>query len=108
MGAPLLRRPKHAGTVLFTYVRPRFGATVGAVAVGRRPDSDFLFGYIPPIYFADGYARLDLGGWYNVTSHITAYANLGNALNNHYNEVLGYPALKANFRAGLRFRLGGE
>jgi vitamin B12 transporter len=108
VGAPLLRRPKHAGTLLLTYTSPRFGATIGVVAVGRRPDSDFLFGYIPPIYYAAGYARVDLGGWYNVTHHITAYANLGNALNDHYNEVLGYPALKANFRAGLRFRFGGE
>ncbi len=108
VGAPLLRRPKQAGTVLFTYVRTRFGATIGAVAVGRRPDSDFLFGLIPPIYYAAGYVRVDLGGWYNVTHIVTAYANLDNALNDHYNEVLGYPALKANFRAGLRFRLGGE
>jgi len=108
VGAPLLRRPRHAGTVLFTYTRSRFGALLGVVAVGRRPDSDFLFGYIPPIYYAAGYARVDLGGWYNLTHHITAYANVGNALNDHYNEVLGYPALKANFRAGLRFRLGGE
>ena len=108
VGAPLLRRPKHAGTVLLTYSKPKFGASVATVAVGRRPDSDFLFGLIPPIYYAAGYARVDLGGWYNITRHITAYANVGNALNNHYNEVLGYPALKANFRAGLRFRLGGE
>ena len=108
VGAPLLRRPKQAGTAMFTYVRQRFGATVGAVALGRRPDSDFLFGLIPPIYYAAGYVRVDLGGWYNLTRHITAYANLNNAFNEHYNEVLGYPALKANFRAGLRFRLGGE
>jgi vitamin B12 transporter len=108
VGAPLLRRPKQAGTLLATYTRPRIGATVGAVAVGRRPDSDFLFGLIPPLYYAAGYARLDLGVWYNATHHVTMYANLNNALNNHYNEVLGYPALKANFRAGLRFQLGGE
>jgi len=108
VGAPLLRRPKHAGTLLVTYTRPRFGATLGTVAVGRRPDSDFLFGYIPPIYYAAGYARLDLGGWCNVTRHVTLYGNVNNALNNHYNEVLGYPALKANFRAGMRFTLGGE
>ena len=108
VGAPLLRRPKQAGSVLVTYTRSRFGATAAVVAVGRRPDSDFLFGFIPPIYFADGYARLDLGGWFNINRHVTAYANVNNALNNHYNEVLGYPALKANFRAGLRFTLGGE
>jgi outer membrane receptor protein involved in Fe transport len=103
-----LRRPKQAGTLLVTYTRPRFGATVGTVAVGRRPDSDFLFGLIPPIYYAAGYARVDLGGWYNMTRHITMYANMNNAFNNHFSEVLGYPALKANFRAGLRFTLGGE
>ena len=63
------------------------GSRAGVVAVGRRPDSDFLFGYIPPIYYAAGYARVDLGGWYSFTHHVTAYANLDNAFNNHYNEV---------------------
>jgi vitamin B12 transporter len=108
VGAPLLRRPKQAGTVLLTYTKPKWGASSGVVAVGRRPDSDFLYGYIPPIYYAAGYARVDLGGWYSFTNHITAYANLNNAFNNHYNEVLGYPALGTAVRAGLRFRFGGE
>ena len=107
-GAPLLRRPKHAGVLLLTYTRHRWSANTGVTAVGRRPDSDFLFGYIPPIYYAAGYATVNFGGWYAFTHHITAYGNIDNALNNHYNEVLGYPALKANFRAGLRFRFGGE
>ena len=108
VGAPLLRRPKQAGTVLLTYTQPKWGATAGVVAVGRRPDSDFLFGYISPIYYAAGYARVDLGGWYSFTHHITAYANLNNAFDNHYNEVLGYPALGISVRAGMRFTFGGE
>src|SRR5664279_6006268 len=87
---------------------PRWGGFLGGTAVGQRPDSDFLFGYIPPIYSAAGYARLDLGGWYAIGHHVTAYANVNNALNNHYNEVLGYPALRTNFRAGMRFSFGGE
>ncbi len=108
VGAPLLRRPKQAGTLLLTYTKSKWGASVGAVAVGRRPDSDFLFGYIPPIYYAAGYARVDIGGWYSFTRHITAYANLNNAFDNHYNEVLGYPALGVNVRAGMRLTFGGE
>ena len=108
IGAPLLRRPKQAGMLLLTYTRQRWGGFLGVTAVGQRPDSDFLFGFIPPIYYAAGYARVDLGGWYAVNHHITAYANVNNALNNHYNEVLGYPALRANFRAGMRFSFGGE
>ena len=104
-GKPLLRRPKHSGSVLLAYLSSRWGANLGGSFVGRRPDSDF-FGF--GITHADGYARLDVGGWYAINSRITIYANINNALNDHYNEVVGYPALTANFRAGIRFRIGGE
>jgi len=106
-GQPLLRRPKHSGNLLLTYLGSRWGADLGGTFVGRRLDSDFLFlGF--DITHAAGYARVDLGGWYAVNSRITAYANVENALNNHYNEVVGYPALTAGFTAGMRFRIGGE
>jgi len=104
-GAPLLRRPKHSGSLLLNYLGRRWGANVGGSFVGRRPDSDFLgFG----IDHAPGYARVDLGGWYAIQSHVTAYLNIENALDKQYEEVVGYPALGVNFRAGLRFRLGGD
>jgi len=104
-GQPLLRRPKHSGNFLLTYLGSRWGANLGGSFVGRRADSDFL-GF--KIDHAAGYARVDLGGWYAITSRVTAYANAENVLNAHYNEVVGYPALTANFRAGVRFRIGGE
>jgi vitamin B12 transporter len=104
-GNPLLRRPKQSGTTLLNYLGTRWGANLGGSFVGRRPDSDFVDNLVD---HAAGYARVDLGGWYAINSRITAYANVGNALNAHYNEVVGYPALTANFRAGFRFRIGGE
>jgi outer membrane receptor protein involved in Fe transport len=73
--------------------------------VGRRPDSDFVDNLVD---HAAGYARVDLGGWYAINSRFTAYAAVGNVLNAHYNEVVGYPAMTANFRVGLRFRIGGD
>jgi outer membrane receptor protein involved in Fe transport len=104
-GQSLLRRPKHSGTLRATYLRKHWGADLGGSFVGRRNDSDFLgLG----IDHASGYALVNLGGWYTVNSRVTAYVNVGNALNAHYNEVVGYPALTANFRAGFRFRIGGE
>jgi vitamin B12 transporter len=104
-GNPLQRRPKHSATTLLSYLGTRWGTNLGGSFVGRRPDSDFDgLG----INHAAGYARVDLGGWYAINSRVTAYANVQNALNDHYNEVLGYPALTANFRAGFRFRIGGE
>ena len=104
-GQPLLRRPKHSATTLLTYSGKRWGANLAGSFVGRRKDSDFLgFG----INHAAGYARVDMGGWYSLTSRVTAYATLQNALDKQYQEVVGYPALGANFRAGMRFRIGGE
>ncbi len=104
-GNPLLRRPKHSGTVLLNYLGTHWGANLGGSFVGRRPDSDFIDTLVD---HAAGYARVDLEGWYAINSRIAAYAVVGNAPNAHYNEVVGYPALTANFRAGLRFRVGGE
>jgi len=104
-GQPLLRRPKHSATVLLSYLGNRWGANLGTSFVGHRSDSDFLgFG----INHAAGYVRTDLGGWYAVTSRVTTYVNVENALDRRYNEVVGYPALPINFRGGVRFRLGGE
>ncbi|MGI9101227.1 MAG: TonB-dependent receptor [Terriglobales bacterium] len=107
-GAPLIRRPKYAGSLLATYAARKWGANLGGTFVGRRPDSDFGLGLIPAVTHAAGYARVDLGGWYDLTHRVTAYVRVENAFNRHYEEAAGYPALKANFRAGMRFRVGGE
>jgi vitamin B12 transporter len=104
-GDPLLRRPKHSATMLLGYLGTRWGANLGGSFVGRRPDSDFAgFG----IDHAAGYVRADVGGWWAANRRVTAYANLENALDRRYNGVVGYPALPINFRAGFRFRIGGE
>ena len=114
-GDPLLHRPKHAGMILVDYLGTRWGANLSGSFVGRRPDYDFPFDALPygsdfafTTYHAAGYALVNLGGWYAIDSRITAYASFDNALNRHYNEVVGYPALTANFRAGFRFRIGGK
>lgn len=105
VGQPLLRRPKHSATMLLTYLGTHWGGDVRGSFVGRRADSDFLdFG----INHAPGYVRVDMGGWYAVNSRMTAYVTIENVLDRQYNEVVGYPALGTNFRAGMRFRIGGE
>jgi vitamin B12 transporter len=104
-GSPLRRRPRHSANLLLSYLGSRWGANLGGSFVGRRADTDFLgFG----IDHAAGYVRADVGGWYAVRPRITVYANVENALDRRYNEVVGYPALPVNFRAGVRFRVGGE
>jgi len=104
-GQPLLRRPKHSATAVITYLGSRWGAELSSSFMGRRVDSDFLgFG----ITHAPGYVLVNSGIWYRVHPRITAYVNGENLTNRFYEEVVGYPALGANFRAGIRFRVGGE
>ena len=104
-GQPLLRRPKHSATESLSYLGKRWGGNLSGSFVGRRADSDFdSFG----IDHAAGYVRVDMGGWYAIRGYVTAYVNVSNALDRRYNEVVGYPALPVNFRAGVRFRIGGE
>jgi vitamin B12 transporter len=104
-GEPLIRRPRHSGSLLLNYLGSRWGGNLGGSFLGRRADSDFLgLG----INHAAGYARVDLGGWYAINPHLTSYVNIENALDKHYEEVVGYPALGISFRAGLRFRFGGS
>jgi vitamin B12 transporter len=104
-GQPLLRRPKHSATLLTSYLGTRWGADLSGNFVGRRADSDF-FGY--GFDHTPGYVLVNAGGWYNLTSRVTTYVNLENLLDRPYEEVIGYPALGINFRAGMRFRIGGE
>jgi len=104
-GEPFIRRPKHSGTMLLSYLGSRWGGTLSGSFVGRRTDSDFE-GF--NIDHTPGHFLLDVGGWYKIHPRITAYANVENATDRFYEEVTGYPALRANFRAGMRFRIGGE
>jgi outer membrane receptor protein involved in Fe transport len=93
--------------VTLNYIARRWGGNLSAVGIGRRTDSDF-FGLIPHVDHAAGYVRADASGWYELQRHVTAFLAVENLLNKRYEEAAGFPALKANFRAGLRFRLGGE
>ena len=113
-GMELFRRPKQLGQMLATWISPRWGASVTGSFVGRRRDSDFgmlappAVGVATPISSVAGYARVDASAWRTISRNVTAYAGVYNLLNNHYEETAGYPALHASFRAGLRFRVGGE
>jgi outer membrane cobalamin receptor len=106
-GQALIRRPKQLGTVLTTYKGSHWGASLAGSFVGRRTDFDFEE-FPVTLLSLPGYARLDASGYRDINRHVTAFATVQNLLNRKYEDVAGYPAYKANFRAGLRFRFGGE
>ena len=104
-GKPLFRRPRHSANLLLNYLGKKWGGNLSGSFVGQRADSDF---YSLGFDHAPSYVLVNLGGWYAIHPRITAYLNVENLLDKQYNEVVGYPALGTNFRAGLRFRVGGD
>ncbi|MGE0102714.1 MAG: TonB-dependent receptor [Blastocatellales bacterium] len=111
VGLPLLRRPRNSGSFSATWMGNRFDINLVGTFMGRRRDGDpATFSRFDangnPIYNR-GYARIDLTGAYRLTSFMGLFARVENLLNRNYQEVLGYPAYRLNFSAGLRIRFGG-
>ena len=102
MGNGLQRRPRHSGSfgVLWNWRKLTASSTV--TYVGARVDSDFA-GLVPPLTSDPSYTRLDLAWTYRVTRRFSYVGAITNALDRHYMEALGYPALTTTFRMGGRF-----
>ncbi|HEX5430391.1 MAG TPA: TonB-dependent receptor, partial [Bryobacteraceae bacterium] len=99
IGHPLLRRPLNAGSVSLELARKRWTLAAGARIVGIRPDSDFLF---PDVTQNPGYENVFVNGSWNATRHLEPFVRIGNALDEQYQEALGFAALSRNATAGLR------
>jgi vitamin B12 transporter len=111
VGLSLLRRPRHSGSLEVAWVEARYDLTLNASFVGERRDIDPVSGSRfdqsgRPI-FNDGYTKLNAAGSYHVSRFVSMFARVENLLNQNYEEVLGFPAYRLIFSAGLRLRLGG-
>jgi len=104
VGQPLLRRPKHQGSLGAELSFRRWSAGATLALVGERADSDFVgLGLMTN----PGYARLDARLRVRLLGPLEAYVIGDNLLGEVYQEALGYPALGRAVRGGLRLRLGG-
>jgi len=100
-GSRLLRRPTHSGFVTAGWYGSRWNLGGRAVFVGNRADNDF---YGLNLLDVDGYSRVDVNGSIRIGKQTEFYAVIQNLLNAEYAEALGYPALKLNFRSGVRVK----
>lgn len=117
VGARPFRRPPHTGFLSAQYTRPKYTVLFQSTFASRSDDSTFLDGFDPefgnslllPNHNLDyGYAKLDLGGTYNIRHNVTAFAQLDNLLNDQHIGPIGYPGLPLTVRAGLKLRLGAD
>jgi iron complex outermembrane receptor protein/vitamin B12 transporter len=114
-GSRPFRRAPHSGSFSVTYSRPKFTTAFSGTLVSRRDDSTFLsdpfFGFtmlLPNRNLDPAYQRFDWQGSYNVNRRLSFYAMVENLASQHYDQVLGFPALPLTVRAGFKVTLGGE
>jgi len=114
-GARPFQRPPHTGFVAVNYSGKQYAVAFTGAFASRSDDSTFLGGrdlvegnslLLPNRNLDFSYAKLDLGGSYQVLSWVAAYAQLDNLTGNKRIAPLGYPSLPFTFRVGLRFTIG--
>ncbi len=116
-GARPFRRPPHSGFFTASYSHHPITVIASLAAASRSDDSDFLGGYdmnggnsllLPNRNLDHAFARVDLGGSYQLLSWLGIYAQGDNLLSQQHIAPIGYISLPTDVRLGLRFQWGKE
>jgi outer membrane receptor protein involved in Fe transport len=105
VGQELLRRPGNSGTVTASFTRGKISANVEGYFRGSVLDVEPTYGATGGLFQNPGYANVGVNINYAMGHGLTAYGNVRNILNQHYEEVFGYPSLRINFVTGLKWTL---
>jgi iron complex outermembrane receptor protein/vitamin B12 transporter len=114
-GARPFRRAPHTGFLTATYTTGKLTGLLTGAFVSRSDDSDFLAGYdlnggnsllLPNRNLDYGYAKIDLGGSYDLFNWLGIYAQVENLTNSQHIAPIGYPSLPLNGRIGLKIQWG--
>jgi iron complex outermembrane receptor protein/vitamin B12 transporter len=115
VGARPFRRPPHTGFMSASYSERKLTGVFTAAFASRSDDSTYLEdedvngknGLLLPNRNLDyGYAKLDLGGSYQLLSWLGIYAQEENLLSEQHIAPIGYPSLPVTARVGLRLQWG--
>ena len=101
-GDPLLRRPRHQGSLQLSFTQPRFSVFTAVGALGSTLDADPSFGTFGGLFDNPSYAVVDLGGSVQVLEGLELTARAQNLFDSDYEEALGFPGLGRSFIAGVR------
>jgi iron complex outermembrane receptor protein/vitamin B12 transporter len=109
VGARPFRRAPHTGFVTASYTTGKLTGIFTSAFASRSDDSTFLMDanygntlLLPNRNLDWGYAKLDLGGSYNLFNWLKIYAQAENLTDSRHIAPIGYPSLPFNLHAGLR------
>jgi len=102
VGDPLLRRPRHSGSLLLGWTAGRGSLFATVASRGATLDAEPAFGASGGLYQNPGHTVVDAGGALRVIPRVEIYARVMNLLDRDYEEVLGYPSPGRTAFVGLR------
>ena len=102
VGDPLLRRPRHQGSVDAVWSAGGVQVFGSVVMRGETLDVEPNFGTFGGLYENDGYTVVNVGGSWTFLRRLTLFGRLVNAFDESYEDTLGYPALGRTAYVGLR------
>jgi iron complex outermembrane receptor protein/vitamin B12 transporter len=114
-GARPFRRPPHSGFFTATYAEKKITGVFTSSFTSRSDDSTFLEGadanggnslLLPNRNLDHGFARLDLGGSYQMLPWMGVYLQTENLLSQQHIAPIGYPSLPITVRSGIRIQWG--
>ncbi len=103
VGQPLLRRPRHSGTLVTAFARGKFSGNVTGYFRGTVLDVEPNFGAYGGLFYNPGFANFGFNVNYRLARGFTVYGSLRNALNWHYEEAFGFPSPLLNFVSGVKW-----
>ena len=106
VGDPLIRRPRHQGSLGLTYVRSRITGFLDVGGRGRALDIEPNYGALGGLFTVPGFAAVDAGGAVRVHRMVEVFARGTNLLDRSYEETLGFPALRRSGMIGVRVAVG--
>ena len=106
VGDPLLRRPRHSGSIDAVWNHKHVSAFVQAQIRGETLDAEPAFGPSGGLYDNPGYSVVNLGGSWKPVKAVEVFARALNLFDRQYEEVLGYPAPGRTAYVGARFAVG--
>jgi vitamin B12 transporter len=113
-GNRLFKRPLHSADLIANAHFHRMNWNLAGSYVGRRADSDFdstIVGGICTgfcITSDPSYVRWDLANSIDLGHGLSTVAVVNNLFNRHYSDAVGYPALRLNYRLGLKYMWGKD
>jgi outer membrane receptor protein involved in Fe transport len=108
VGQQLPRRPPQSGSFRLNLARGRFSGDLIGFVRGSDLDVEPNYGVSEGFFNNPGYANLEVNLNIRVAAGLTAYGTLRNALDEHYEEIFGFPSPRLNFVAGLKWSLRGR